>query len=73
MLMVGCAAGTTKNLWSSIEDRHWRSGLHMPLGGGGELKQLYKAVAAVKGTPSLIMFPISTHHVKLLLELVGLT
>ena len=45
----------------------------MPLGGAGEFKRLYKAVAAVKGTPSRIMFPIGTHHVKRLLELVGLT
>lgn len=73
MLMVGCAAGTIKNLWSSIEDRHRRFGFPMPLGGAGEFKRLYKAVAAVKGTPSRIMFPIGTHHVKRLLELVGLT
>jgi hypothetical protein len=73
MLMVGCAAGTIKNLWSSIEDRHRRFGLAMPLGGVGEFKRLYKAVAAVKGTPSRIMFSIGVHHVKRLLELVGLT
>ena len=45
----------------------------MPLGGAGEFKRLYKAVAAVKGTPSRIMFPIGVHHIKRLLELVGLT
>ena len=73
MLMVGCSAGTIKNLWSSIEDRHRRFGLAMPLGGAGEFKRLYKAVAAVKGTPSRIMFPIGVHHIKRLLELVGLT
>ena len=71
--MVGCSAGTINNLWSSIEDRHRRFGLAMPLGGAGEFKRLYKAVAAVKGTPSRIMFPIGVHHIKRLLELVGLT
>lgn len=30
-------------------------------------------MTAVKGTSSLIMFSISTHHVKRLLERVGLT
>ena len=34
MLMVGCSAGTIKNLWSSIEDRHRRFGLAMPPGRG---------------------------------------
>ncbi len=31
ILMVGCATGTIKNLWSSIEDRNLRFGLFMPL------------------------------------------
>lgn len=48
-------------------------GLHTPLGCAGAFRRFYKAVTAVKGTSSLIMFSISTHHVKRLLERVGLT
>ncbi len=39
----------------------------------GEFKRLFKAVAVVKKTLSRIMFTIGVHHVKRLLELVGLT
>jgi hypothetical protein len=73
LLMVGVSAGTIKNMWSSIEDRHRRFGFALPLGGPGDFKRLYKAVAAVKGTPSKLIFPIGLHHLKRLLELVGLT
>ena len=47
--MVGCAAGTTKNVWCSISDRHRRFGHNAPLTAAGDFKRLYKAVAAVKG------------------------
>jgi hypothetical protein len=73
LLMVGVSAGTIKNMWSSIEDRHRRFGFALPLGGPGDFKRLYKAVAAVKGTPSKLIFSIGLHHLKRLLELVGLT
>ena len=73
LLMVGCAAGTVKNVWSSVEDRHRRFGLPLPLGVSGDFRRLYKAVCAVHRAPSRICFPIGPHHVKQLLDLVGLT
>ena len=73
LLMVGCAAGTIKNVWCSIEDRHRRFGLPLPLGVAGDFRRLYKAVCAVRRAPSRICFPIGPHHVKQLLDLVGLT
>ena len=73
LLMVGCAAGTIRNTWSSIEDRHRRFGLELPLGGFGDFRRMSKAVAAVRGTPSRIIFPIGSHHLQRMLELVGLT
>ena len=41
--MVGCSTGTLTNLWSSIEDRHRRFGLAMPLGGAGEFELATRA------------------------------
>jgi hypothetical protein len=73
LLMVGCAAGTIKNVWCSIANRHRRFGHNTPLGAAGDFKRLYKAVAAVKGAPSKLLFPIGTHHLRRLLELIGLT
>ena len=73
LLMVGCAAGTIKNVWCSIADRHRRFGHNTPLAAAGDFKRLYKAVAAVKGAPSKLLFPIGTHHLRRLLELIGLT
>ena len=54
--MVECAAGTIKNIWSRIEDRHRRFGYPLPLGGFRDFTGLYKAVAAIKGTPSRLIF-----------------
>ena len=73
LLMVGCAAGTIRNVWSSIADRHRRFGLPFPFSAPGEFSRMCKAVAAVVGTPSLIIFPIGAHHVKELLGAIGLT
>ena len=71
--MVGCAAGTIRNVWSSIADRHRRFGLTPPMNGPGEFSRMCKAVAAVKGMPSRIVFPIGAHHLQRMLELIGLT
>jgi hypothetical protein len=57
LLMVGCAAGTIKNVWCSISDRHMRLGHNAPLAAAGDFKRLYKAIAAVKGAPSKLLFP----------------
>jgi hypothetical protein len=77
MLMVGCAAGTIRNLWSAIEDRHSIFGYTPPLAlRGGDFSRYSKAVASVKGMPSRLIFPsflIGVHHIQQLLELVGLT
>ena len=73
LMMVGCAAGTIRNVWSSIEDRHRRYGHPLPLGDFGDFRRLYKAVAAVRGAPSRIIFPIGSHHLKQLLGLLGLS
>lgn len=73
LLMVGCAAGTIRNVWSSIADRHRRFGLAFPFSSQGEFSRMCKAVAAVVGTPSRIIFPIGAHHVQRMLELIGLT
>jgi hypothetical protein len=73
LLMVGCAAGTIKNVWCSISDRHRRFGQDAPLAAAGDFKRLYKAVAAIKGAPSKLLFPIGIHHLRRLLDLIGLT
>ena len=73
MMMIGCATGTIRNLWSAIEDRHRRFGYALPLGISGEFTRMSKAVAAVRGQPSRLIFPIGTHHVQQLLELAGLS
>lgn len=73
LLMVGCAAGTIRNVWSSIADRHRRFGLPFPFSAPGEFSRMCKAVAAVVGTPSRIIFPIGAHHVRELLGAIGLT
>ena len=57
LLKVGCAAGTIRNVWSSIADRHRRFGLVPPLNEPGEFSRMCKAVASVKGVPSRIVFP----------------
>jgi hypothetical protein len=48
--MVGCAAGTIKNVCCT-SDRHMRFGHNAPLTAAGDFKRLcnLKAVAAVKG------------------------
>jgi len=74
MLMVGCSAGTIRNLWSAIEDRHRLFGYQPPLAmRGGDFSRYSKAVASVKGTPSRLIFPVGVHHVQKMLDLIGLT
>ena len=55
--MVGRAAGTIKNVWCRISDRHRRFGHNAPLSAAGDFKRLCKAVAAVKGAPSKLLSP----------------
>ena len=57
LLMVGRAAGTIKNVWCRISDRHRRFGHNAPLSAAGDFKRLCKAVAAVKGAPSKLLSP----------------
>ena len=49
--MVGCSAGTITNVWSSIEERHRRFRLAMPLGGAGEFERLYIGGGGGQGDP----------------------
>ena len=48
--------GTIRNIWSSIEDRHRRFGHPLPLREFGDVRRLYKAVAAVRGAPTRLIF-----------------
>lgn len=73
MLMLGSSAGTITNLWSAIEDRHRRLGYLPPLCAPGMFRRMVQAVASVKGTPSPLIFPIGIHHIKAMLQLVGLS
>jgi hypothetical protein len=74
MLMLGSSAGTIRNLWSAIEDRHRFFGYTPQLAAReGDFSRYSKAVASVKEMPSRVIFPIGTHHVRLMLELVGLS
>jgi hypothetical protein len=73
LLMAGCASGTIGNVWSSIEERHRRFGHPLPLGEPGAFRRLYKAVSAVKGAPSRVIFPIGSHHMKRMMGLLGLS
>jgi hypothetical protein len=49
LLMVGCAAGTIKNVWCSIEDRHRRFGLPLPLGVAGDFRRLTRQCVLCAG------------------------
>ncbi len=40
---------------------------------GGDFSRYSKAVASVKGMPSLLIFPMGVQHVQKMLDLVGLT
>ena len=73
LLMAGCASGTIGSVWSSIEERHRRFGHPLPLGEPGAFRRLYKAVSAVKGAPSRVIFPIGSHHMKRMMGLLGLS
>lgn len=73
LLMVGCATGTIRNVWSAIEDRSRHYGYPMPLGVEGDFSRMARAVGSVRGEPSRLIFPVGIHHVKDLLELAGLT
>ena len=56
-LMVGLSAGTIRNLWSAIEDRHRQYGYDPPLAmRGGDFSRYSKAVASAKGMPSRLLF-----------------
>ena len=61
LLMVGCGAGTIRNVWSAIEDRHRHFGYSLPLGIKGDFSRMARAVGSVKGLPSHLIFPISQH------------
>ena len=73
LMMIGCATGTIRNVWSAIEDRHRRFGYPLPLGMQGDFTRMGRAVASVQGQPSRLIFPVRTHHVKAMLEMAGLT
>ena len=73
LLMVGCATGTIRNVWSAIEDRSRRFGYPLPLGIEGDFSRMARAVGSVRGEPSRLIFPIGVHHVRDLLGLAGLT
>ena len=73
MLMVGCATGTIRNMWSAIEDRHRRYGYPPPLAIAGNFSRLARAVGSVRGEPSRPIFPVGVHHVQQLMELAGLS
>ena len=73
LMMIGCATGTIRNVWSAIEDRHRRFGYPLPLGMQGDFTRIGRAVASVQGQPSRLIFPVGTHHVKAMLEMAGLT
>ena len=73
LLMVGCATGTIRNVWSAIEDRSRRFGYPPPLGVEGDFSRMARAVGSVRGEPSRLIFPVGTHHVRIMLELVGMT
>ena len=69
MLMIGCSAGTIRNLWSAIEDRHRMYGYNPPLAMRmGDFSRYSKAVASVKGMPSRLLFPIGVHHIHQMLQ-----
>ena len=72
--MIGMSAGSIRNLWSAIEDRHRQFGYTPPLAmRGGDFSRYSKAVASIKGMPSRLIFPVGVHHVKQMLELVALS
>ena len=48
LLMVGCVAGTIKNVWCSIADRHRRFGHNAPLAAAGDFKHLYRQLRRSK-------------------------
>jgi hypothetical protein len=73
LLMVGCTAGTIKNVWCRISDRHRRFGHNAPLSAAGDFKRLCKAVAAVKGAPQSFLFPSAVTTTCGFLDLTGLT
>ena len=73
LLMVGCSAGSIRNIWSAIEDRHRRYGYAPPLGMEGDFSRMARVVESVRGQPSRLIFPIEVHHVQRLMELAGLT
>ena len=58
---------------SAIEHRHRLAELPFPLAQQRSFQRLFKAVAAMKGTPSRLLFPIGMHHVQRLLQLIGLS
>ena len=70
LLMIGCAAGTVRNLWSAIEDRHRTYGYDPPLAMRmGDFSRYSKAIASIKGTPSRLLFPVGVHHVYKMIQL----
>ena len=72
-LLVGVTANSIKNLWSAIEHRHRLAHLPSPLAQRMAFKRTFKAVCAVRGAPSRLLFPIGTHHLARMLALVDLS
>ena len=62
-----------KNIWFAIEHWHRKAGVPSPLAQRMSFKRTFKAVCAVRGAPSRLLFPIGPHHLKMMLELVDLT
>ena len=56
-LVVGVSANSIKNVWSAIEHRHRLAELPFPLAQQRSFQRLFKVVAAIKGTPSRLLFP----------------
>ncbi len=70
---MGVTANSIKNLWSAIEHRHRLAHLPSPLAQRMAFKRTFKAVCAVRGAPSRLLFPIGTHHLARMLALVDLS
>ena len=73
LLMVGCSAGSIRNIWSAIENRHRCFGYPPPLAIEGDFSRMARAVGSVRGQPSRLIFPVGVHHVQRLVELIGLS
>jgi hypothetical protein len=55
--MVGCAAGTIKNVWCRISDRHRRFGHNAPLSAAGTSSAYARQLRRSKAPPRSFFFP----------------